>query len=598
MIEPTTDPQQASDHPDLADGKLLRSDPQPQMRVANRLPSHSLARNLTVGSSHRNAAMSRLLSFALLLAAALPLPAADAPKPTGNWKFRFAERGQEIIFLIALSEEEGKWVGDFVAANAEVPAEVKVTNLSVKDGVVKFALTLQGRKGGDAQEAFNFEGVLAKDGKKVVGSVSKFGGPPEVTELYPSKLKKLTDAVDVAREDFAQREVGAEWFDAGLTVAARAADKKLTADDARAVADRLTKAAAAYGPRYELYLAVKLANTFAAQEGFAEVAVAQAQRAERMLTDDAPVVAQLEVIGAVANALAKAGKADDAKKYALTLAKLEARDAAEYAKSSLTFETPKFAGRKAKSERVALVEVYTGAECPPCVAVDVAFDGLLKTYEPKDVVLLQYHVHVPGPDPLTSKDGWDRALALYGEKLSAPAVQLNGKAVGRGGGAAADAKKKYAEFVEAINAELEKPAAAKIALTSAKDEKGVKVVAKLTDVEKPGEKLTLRFALTEETVRYAGGNGVRFHHHVVRAMPGGVKGFAVTKKEMEQAVVVNADEVRKELTKYLDDFAKEQAEFPRPDRPLGLKNLKVVAFVQDDATGEVLNAAQIDLESK
>jgi hypothetical protein len=536
--------------------------------------------------------MSRLLPAAavLLLAVVAPAFAADA-KPTGNWKFQFTE-GQTITFLLAFSEEDGKWVGDFIGSNPQLRAEPKVTGLSVKGETVRFAITLGER------EAFNFEGVLAKDGKKLVGSVSKFGGPLEVSEMYPSKLKKLTDPVDLAREDFAQREGGKEWFEAGFLLAGKMAEKKLAADDARGVADKLTKAAAAYGPRYELHVALKLATAFAAQEGFAEVAVAQAQRAERMLTDDSPITTQMDVNAAVANALTKAGKPDDAKKYATALAKLEARDAAEYAKAMLKFETPEFKGRKAKSERVALVEVFTGAECPPCVAVDIAFDGLLKTYKPTDVVLLQYHIHVPGPDPLTSPEGLERAVKLYGERLSAPSVQVNGKTAGKGGGGVAAAKDKYAEFVEAINAELEKPATAKLALTAAKDDKGIKVTAKVTDLEKPGEKVMLRFAVTEETVRYPGGNGVRFHHHVVRAMPGGLKGFALTKKEQEQAVVISADDIRKELAKSLDEFVKEQGEFPRADRPLALKNLKVVAFIQDDATNEVLNAVQIDLEAK
>jgi hypothetical protein len=537
--------------------------------------------------------MSRLLSAAaVLLLAAIPAVAVDPPKPTGNWKFQFTE-GQTITLLFAFSEEDGKWVGDFIGANPQLRAEPKVTNLSVKGEAVRFAIMLGER------EAFNFEGLLAKDGKKLVGSVSKFGGPLELMEMYPSKLKKLTDPVDLAREDFAQKEGGKEWFEAGFLIAGKMADKKLTADDARGVADKLTKAAAAYGPRYELYVALKLATSFAAQEGFAEVAVAQAQRAERMLTDDSPLATQMEVNAAVADALTKAGKPDEANKYAVALAKLEARDAAEYAKAMLKFETPAFAGRKAKSERVALVELFTGAECPPCVAADIAFDGLLKTYKPTDVILLQYHIHVPGPDPLTAPAGWDRALALFADKLSAPTLQLNGKTVPRVGGALAAAKEKYAELVEAINADLEKPAAGKIALTAAKDDKGIKVTAKVTDLEKPGEKVTLRFAVTEGTVRYAGGNGVRFHHHVVRAMPGGLKGFALTKKEQEQSVVVNADDIRKELAKSLDDFAKEQeVAFPRAERPMALKNLKVVAFIQDDATNEVLNAVQIDLEAK
>ena len=62
-------------------------------------------------------------------------------------------------------------------------------------------------------------------------------------------------------------------------------------------------------------------------------------------------------------------------------------------------------------------------------------------------------------------------------------------------------------------------------------------------------------------------------------------------------VYLLTEEIRKELIAHLDDFSK-QAEFPRSDRPMALKNLKIIAFVQDDATLEVLNAVQVDLEAK
>ena len=52
------------------------------------------------------------------------------------------------------------------------------------------------------------------------------------------------------------------------------------------------------------------------------------------------------------------------------------------------------------------------------------------------------------------------------------------------------------------------------------------------------------------------------------------------------------------LSRWVAGFAERQGEFPRPDRPLALKNLKLVAFVQNDETREVLTAVQIDLEGK
>ena len=85
---------------------------------------------------------------------------------------------------------------------------------------------------------------------------------------------------------------------------------------------------------------------------------------------------------------------------------------------------------------------------------------------------------------------------------------------------------------------------------------------------------------------------------VVRALPGGAKGTPLTKKSAEQSVTIDPDAVRTTLSKYLDDFAQKEQPFPRPDRPLALRNLKLIALVQNDATKEILNAAQVDLEAK
>jgi hypothetical protein len=99
-------------------------------------------------------------------------------------------------------------------------------------------------------------------------------------------------------------------------------------------------------------------------------------------------------------------------------------------------------------------------------------------------------------------------------------------------------------------------------------------------------------------VRYSGGNGLRVHHHVVRAFPGGVKGLAVKNKTAKQAVSVDLDQLRKDLSTYLAEYEKKDAEnkFPNPQRPLELKNLRVVAFLQNDATNEVLQAVEVEVQ--
>lgn len=536
--------------------------------------------------------MRLALGFLLSLSLTLPLArAADPVPPAGFWKLSVPSgQGEEIMLMVAFTEQDGKWVGDYLASSAKLVAEPKFKSIKVTGDVVQFSLELKGR------DFLSFDGVLSKDKKKLSGSLSIFGGPLTLTDLQPTKLKNLDDGFAVAREALTQVEGGPVLMEAASEVLGKAATKKVPAEEVRAILDRVNKAAAGYGPRWERETTIRFANLLAGQEGLGDIAVGQAKRAERLLTDDDDTATRMKVLETVSLALTKAGKADEAKTYASQIAKLEARDYTEYAKN-LPFKPAAFAGRKGKSDRGVLVEVFTGAECPPCAAVDLAFDGLMKTYKPEDVILLQYHIHVPGPDPLTSPDSMKRVEDFYVNEIrGAPTVFIAGKVAPGGGGPASASGKAYEAFREPIDAALEKASGAKLALTIAKGEKaGFTAKATVTDLDMPGEKVMLRFALAEERIRYAGGNGIRYHHMVVRSMPGGVKGFPLPKKTAEQSVNFDPEELRKELTKYLNDFAKNEEPFPRPDRPLALKNLKLIAFIQNDTSREILTAVQVDV---
>ena len=529
----------------------------------------------------------------LAAAAALARPADPAPAAplAGNWKLIVPiDRGEEVLMLIAFAEKDAKWTAEYLGSSVELKVKPTVSAVSVDGDAVRFTLAFMDR------ELVSFDGTLGKDKKKLNGSLSVLGGRLRTTTLYPSKLTKLDDEFAIAREALDQIDDGPELFDIAFAVLGRAGAKKLPADEARGVVERVTKSAAAFGPRWERDTALRLVEVLAAQDGLGELAVAQAKRAERLLTDDDSAATRLLVTEAVIAALAKAGKADEEKPYRAQLAKLEARDFAEYSKTHPPFKAEAFAGRKAKSDRAAVVELFTGAECPPCVGVDLAFDALLKTYPPADVIGLQYHFHVPGPDPLTSSDGMERAR-YYGDQIEgAPTMFISGKLGTDSGGPVAAAEKFYTKFVADLNPILEKPAGVKLALAVTKGEKGAySAKATVTELAAPGEKVMLRFVLAEERVRYTGGNGIRYHHMVVRALPGGAKGVALTKKEQEQTITVEPEAVRSALTKYLDDFAKNEAPFPRPARPLALRNLKLVALVQNDTTKEILHAVQADL---
>jgi hypothetical protein len=533
-----------------------------------------------------------LLATAVFFSACGLTRAADPAPPSGFWKLTLPAKEEEIILMLAFSEQDGKWIGDYLTSSAKLAIEPSFKFLKVNGDVIQFSILAKG------QELISFDGVLSKDKKKISGSMSLQGSRLMLTDLYPTKLKKLDDPVEVARENINQVD-GPEFFQVAFAVIGKAGDKKIPADEVRTILDRVNKTSGQYGPRWEREMTLKFAGLLAAQSQYADLAVAQAKRAERLLTDDDDASTRLAVLESVTQALNKAGKPNEAKPYNSQITKLESRDFAEYVKT-FPFKTEPFGGRKAKSDRAMLVEVFTGAECPPCVAVDLAFDGLLKTYKPTEVILLQYHLPIPQPDPLTNMDVIKRVEEYYAELFSGtPTIFIGGKLGAPGGGGSAAAEKKYEGFRKAIEEGLEKPSGVKLGLSIAKGEKGAfSAKATIADLEAPGEKMMVRFALAEERIRYAGGNGLRYHHMVVRAMPGGTKGFPLTKKATDQTVTFNPDELRTALNKFLDDFAKDEGPFPRADRPLALKNLKLVAFIQNDATKEVLQAVQVDVEDK
>src|SRR5262245_12971462 len=243
---------------------------------------------------------------------------------------------------------------------------------------------------------------------------------------------------------------------------------------------------------------------------------------------------------------------------------------------------------KTKGNRAVLVELFTGAQCPPCVAADVAFDALAKTYAPGEVVLLQYHEHIPGPDALTNADSEAR-LDYYKRSIKGtPTVMVNGKLGPQSGGGLQHAEEPYGDLRDHIERHLDKPTPTKVQVQATR--KGDKIQIKVSATgDKLGEKARLRVVLTEEWVRYRGSNRLAYHHDVVRAMPGGPQGVVLMK---EHKFDIDVGELRKSLTKYLDDFQKNEGPFLDDQRPMRLDHLRVVAFVQDDDTREVLQAAQ------
>jgi hypothetical protein len=238
--------------------------------------------------------------------------------------------------------------------------------------------------------------------------------------------------------------------------------------------------------------------------------------------------------------------------------------------------------------------LFTGAQCPPCVAADVAFDAALKAYKPSEVAFLEYHLHIPGPDPFTNTATKARAEFYGGEIRGTPTTLVDGKTTPGLGGSRQGGEKSYETLSKLINEQLETAVGARVKLSVKRNGDKVDMEADVSGLKKPGKNVRLRFVLVENVARFQGRNNQRLHHHVVRDFPGGVDGKALTGRGDTAKASVALDELRTKLKAAIDKLDV-NGRFFNGERPVAFKDLKIVAFVQDDDSKKILQAAQADV---
>jgi chitodextrinase len=62
----------------------------------------------------------------------------------------------------------------------------------------------------------------------------------------------------------------------------------------------------------------------------------------------------------------------------------------------------------ATTDRTVLMEVFTGAQCGPCVNVDLGLEDFMSNYNHDQVAALVYHRSIPGPDKLETQEAINR----------------------------------------------------------------------------------------------------------------------------------------------------------------------------------------------
>lgn len=610
--------------------------------------------------------LRRLALAAAFLAAVAPL--ARPVPPDGHYLLStVGPTGDAAVAVIKLTTKDGRPTAAVVAGPAT--AAVSVSDVTADGGRPSFAVlevrTFEDKKGNLTTFASErtFVGGPAEAGDRVPGSLGtdRFAtraalAPTTKTELTKDdalargpaadawkavtdiqgevgKLRrnvretrdKLLIKVRKSAADAAQKVADAETpalyrrvvkdhpdspaaLDAAAALLRVAEAAKVTPAEARALADRVVTLATPYGPRYSRSVTHDAADSLVRVPELAPVAVGVVAPLADALTDKDPAILRHDILNTYRAALEGAGRAAEAKAVGEKVAALDAELDKEYLATVPPFKPVAFPGRSPSADRVAVLELFTGAQCPPCVAADVAFDAVTKAYPPADVVVLQYHLHIPGPDPLTNPDTvarWEYYLDLFPYDpdagtgvIGTPTTLFNGKPEKKeygGGGPMDQAAEKYRQYQEALAGLLAQSSPVKLTGKAVRAGDKVEIAAEAAGAPAGAR---LRLLVVEDTVKYVGSNRVRFHHQIVRAMPGGVEGVEVTGGAAKQAAAVDLGAVRKGLTKYLDEYAAAERPFPKPDRPMALDKLGVVALVQDDKTGEILQAARIEVTGK
>lgn len=253
--------------------------------------------------------------------------------------------------------------------------------------------------------------------------------------------------------------------------------------------------------------------------------------------------------------------------------------------------------------RVVLAELFTGSECPPCLGADLAFDGLLEHFPNSALAVLQYHEHVPLPDPMANPH--TRARIDYYGARGTPSVYIDGRGLSLGGGPADAADRLYGSYRDRIERQLTVKPQIEIDLDASRSGSSVNVTAGVRALENLTDRagLRLHIALVERELDYRGYNGLPEHKMVVRYLLGGPNGHEVSFQNGAFSIEQEADveEISTWLSDYLTDFENRNAGgrwggFSKKMHDIDPENLTIVAFVQEGQGSRILQAKVLELE--
>ncbi|MFM7540778.1 MAG: hypothetical protein ACKO9Z_14070 [Planctomycetota bacterium] len=538
--------------------------------------------------------------------------APTSPDLAGNWKLVGTlpanPAGQDsVLLLLKAGEKQDDWnvitngIAPFKGASvkAGVPSQ-SVLELNFSGPIpLRCVFKIPGEKAQKIVGAFNLRGnwfpcSIERNPKDSLEKET-LEKPTPGSEL----VGKLSKASNLAEKLAIVGEINQKYpsSPAGLVACRMLLEEMVKGREGALIRDaikELEKACAGYPPQLTNGLHGGVALAMANKKWNSELAETLLEKIKKDSQNSSESGMKRLVLKLESKIYPQVGKNELANKAAQELESIDKALDQEFEKNAVPFATqPKTLSGFSKNSP-AVVELFTGAQCPPCVAAEVAFDALSKSYTSGDLILLQYHLHIPGPDPMTNAHSELRAR-YYGVN-STPTMFLNGRQGPPSGGSKAGGQKAFESVVSSIGNSTRDPGHQKIVMemTASKqgDDHAVSINFKGFEAHRAH---ILRVALVEDSVRYPGRNGQRIHHHVVRAFLGDPKGIAPDGAQGSQSVKFNIAAVRKEILEYLEK-SHARRPFLDDERPLDLAKLSVVAWFQNIDTKEIVQVSRISLD--
>ena len=245
-----------------------------------------------------------------------------------------------------------------------------------------------------------------------------------------------------------------------------------------------------------------------------------------------------------------------------------------------------------RTDRVVLLEMFTGSGCPPCVSADLAMDAAMERYSSKEIIAIAYHQNIPAPDPMVVAGGVGRKE--YYAVSGVPTFNIDGAMGQVGGGARTATPNTYAGYVKSIDQALEQPSQAAISVRATASGDAITVKAAVSKMAEDITDARLHLVVVERELKFIGENGIRLHPMVVRAVAGErgaglpIAGNGITEYSFSLAAIQKDVEatLKAEMEKRRKDAANATREFSAEGNAMthiDAGDLMVVAFVQRGA---------------